>query len=539
MNSVILRRAEKFTAIVLTAIAIFLNALAALSAGPLWRDEANTVGLATLPSFAEVWRNLEYDSFPILWIAIVRALSSVAGSMNDPAFRITGFVIGLLLIGAIWINARAFKVSYPLLSLALLAMNASVLRWGSSLRAYGLGMTIAVLTIAAMWRYVENPRRGTLLIAMAAATASVHTLFYNAPLVFALCAAGVAVTSLRRHWKSAIGVSTIGLVSAVSLGVYVPTIRRAASWNSLVRIPNYDLGWFFSKLNQSFHVGPWLTTVWLFGVLLAASIAALELKSRNPRIVANDRMPILFAGTTLVMGCLSQYVFLKELSYLTQPWYYLTLIALSVICIDVIFGKTMVALTVRAFRLAVVVVIVCLALPSTVSLARTRMTNVDRIAEFIEQRAGPHDQVVIDPWYLAVSFDRYYRGSAPRTGIPSIEFSRFHRYDRMRPFMEQTDQMDPVKPAIERALKTLTSGGTVYLIREAPFREPKPVRLRKPASIPAEGWKSPAYQSDWNAIFALAVRRHAGTIVTFNSSASSRLSEFESLNVSVLRGWRD
>ena len=99
-----IRKAEAATAALLTLGAVWLRYVTARSAGGLWRDEANTVGLATLPTLGEVWSNLQYDSFPLLWVVIVRQLVSVFGPMNDAAFRATGFVVGMLILAAVWFN---------------------------------------------------------------------------------------------------------------------------------------------------------------------------------------------------------------------------------------------------------------------------------------------------------------------------------------------------------------------------------------------------------------------------------------------------
>ena len=539
MKDARLRRAELTVALAITTIAVLLNLLAAFSAGPLWRDEANTVGLATLQSFKDVWSNLQYDSFPVLWIGLIRGFSSAVGEMNDPAFRVLGFVLALLLIGAIWANARAFRVSYPLLSLALLALNPSVVRWGSSLRAYGLGMATAVLTCLTIWRYVEKPRPANFVLATLAATASVHTLFYNAPVVFALCIAGAVVLAVRRQWRSAAGVIAAGGVSALSLLVYVPTIKSAASWNPLVQIPNYDFPWFIHKLNQAFHAGTWATTLWVFVVLFAVSAALIELRRKSSRLPDDARMPVLYAAVALVAGSLAQYAFLTKLSYLTQPWYYLTLIGLSIVCADVILGKLAVAPVARIARIAAAVIIAGFTLPSAIALARTRMTNVDKAALAIEHLAGPKDQVVLDPWYLGVSFDRYYRGTAPWVMLPSVGFSRFHRYDRIMPFMLEADQMAAVQTALEKARTCLKNGGTVYVVSEGRFGTAKPVALRRAAMLPEEGWKSPAYQKQWSGLVRHQLAQHALSIAALDLGRQSRVSWYESLNVTTMKGWRE
>ena len=51
-----------------------LLVLTAMNAGPLWRDETNTFNLAHMPSLRDIWHNMQFDSFPLLWPLLVSAL---------------------------------------------------------------------------------------------------------------------------------------------------------------------------------------------------------------------------------------------------------------------------------------------------------------------------------------------------------------------------------------------------------------------------------------------------------------------------------
>ena len=102
--------------VALTAIALHLRFVTQV--GGLWRDETNSVNLATLPTFADVWRFLDYDSFPVLYFAVLRGWTGIFGVGNDAALRALGLLIGLGMLGTLWANARAFGSRLPLLSLA-------------------------------------------------------------------------------------------------------------------------------------------------------------------------------------------------------------------------------------------------------------------------------------------------------------------------------------------------------------------------------------------------------------------------------------
>src|SRR5687768_14098004 len=154
---VTLRKVEGFAGALLTATAIWLHYLVATSAGPLWRDEAHAVGLATLPTAKAVWADLQYDSFPILWVLILREYAWFVGPMNDSAFRAFGLSVGLGVVSALWFAAWRFGHRVPLLSLALLAMSPSLIVWGDSIRAYGFGVLLLLLSGTLIFELVENP----------------------------------------------------------------------------------------------------------------------------------------------------------------------------------------------------------------------------------------------------------------------------------------------------------------------------------------------------------------------------------------------
>ena len=151
------REIEWVIGILITVAAVYLHWVNFRSAGALWRDEAGVVHIATLPTLPEMWSNVGHESCPILFPALLRTWSSLVGG-SDPAFRVMGFIVGLLLLGAVWLNGWFFHRSAPLVALSLLALNASVVRWGDSLRAYGLASALMLLALATGWRFARKPK---------------------------------------------------------------------------------------------------------------------------------------------------------------------------------------------------------------------------------------------------------------------------------------------------------------------------------------------------------------------------------------------
>ena len=55
---------ETLVAVAGTAFSAIFLVLTAMYAGPLWRDEVNTISVAQMPSLKELWDNMPFESFP-------------------------------------------------------------------------------------------------------------------------------------------------------------------------------------------------------------------------------------------------------------------------------------------------------------------------------------------------------------------------------------------------------------------------------------------------------------------------------------------
>ena len=137
--TLVLRHFNWAIAVLVTLCAVYLHALFLLSAGGLWRDEANLVHLSLLPSVSEVWQNLPHESFPILMPLAVRAWSAAGFGNTDIGLRVLGLLVGMFLLLAFWFASWTMRNGPPLLAVTLAGLNVTLVRAGDSLRAYGLG----------------------------------------------------------------------------------------------------------------------------------------------------------------------------------------------------------------------------------------------------------------------------------------------------------------------------------------------------------------------------------------------------------------
>src|SRR5882724_4341897 len=267
----ILRYSNWIAAALVTLFATYLHALFLLSAGGLWRDEAAFVHLSLLPSLSGVWQTLGYDHCPILMPLAVRAWSAAGLENTDLGLRALGLVIGLFLLLAFWFASWMMRNGAPLLAVTLAGLNVTMVRGGDSLRAYGLGSALGVLTLALIWRLTCRPSLAAFFWAVAVAVLSVQALYQNAFFVFAACCGGFMLCAMERRWRDTLPIFAVGAAAAISLLPYIPLIA-SAHWYVL-----YKLGFLFSHGWEEFSVAtgsPLTGFTWVWVTLWIGALAA-------------------------------------------------------------------------------------------------------------------------------------------------------------------------------------------------------------------------------------------------------------------------
>ena len=95
-------------------------------AGALWRDEVNSVNISQLPSLSSVFNMNEFESYPILWLVILRCWYFLGLGTPDLSLRVLGLIMGLGIIAALWWSARNFHCKVPLISITIFCCSPSV-----------------------------------------------------------------------------------------------------------------------------------------------------------------------------------------------------------------------------------------------------------------------------------------------------------------------------------------------------------------------------------------------------------------------------
>ncbi len=509
------------------------------AAGGIWRDEATSVQVAAMPSLAKTWSYLEFDSFPILFHLVVRSWSGLF-TAGDASLRTLGFLIGLGVLGTCWLGVRLLGVRVPLFTLALLGLNPMMVRYGDSMRAYGLGCALAVLAAAAVWRVAVSERVEwrRVLLAMLAGVLSVQALYHNAGLLLASCAGGAVVALWGRRWRVAAVVLATGAPAALSLLPYLPALRRAGQWNVLFKFP-VTASWLWKRLSEVTGApdpaGIWMWPALVFGALGLAAwrmIAAL----RSPAPPTPEARRQVAAAVTLAVATVVYGVFLRLVGYVTEPWYYIAYLTLAAVCLDVVLGQRGETAW-RVSRLLLIFFFGLMIYQQSWQTLQVRSTNVDLVAARVNAGVQPDDLVIVNRWECAISMQWYYRGAAPLMSVPPVPDHAVHRFDLV---MERLKSPDPLRPLFEAIERTLRGGGHVWLVGP-PFGlapgEPMPVL--PPAKPDAQGhWPAGKYYLGWAIQVDEFLIAHCTEASALDVLPQQVVSKYEKINLTRLGGWK-
>jgi hypothetical protein len=529
-------RLEWTAALGLSLLAGWLHVEVLRHAGGLWRDEIGGVQLATLPTLREVWRWLTHDAFPLLFPLLVRGWSALGLGGSDVGLRTLGFGIGSFLLGTVWLTARWLGGKPPVLALGLFAVNPSVIHWGNPLRAYGCGAILILLTFGLIWRQVQSPGLVRWTLASFAALLSVQCFYANAFLVLAICVAGAVVCARRKQARAAGAVLAAGVPAAASLLPYLRPITAAQDHFRLEKV-TVDAGVIWEHLDPAIGTPVVIMPLlWLFlaAVLLTTGARCFRSAPQSPPVTPDDLA--VFAACTFTLMCLVFGIYLK-LAGMVKVWYFVAPMALGAMCLEA--GLAAARPRLRVLRLAVVVLLVVAALPSSLRSARAALTEMDTVAGAVQRQAQPGDLVVVYPWYLGVSFGRYFKGDTSWVTLPEIKELRFHRYDLVR---EKILTESPTQPVLGRMEQTLRSGQRVWFVGEPPAAaagETAPPTV-PPGPLPGvpNGWWEAYHTHIWGWQAAHFLNHHAMQIGSVPVASGRPIVVIEAVPLYVARGWR-
>ena len=170
----------------------------------------------------------------------------------------------------------------------------------------------------------------------------------------------------------------------------------------------------------------------------------------------------VFAGTVLFSSLAGYFVFLHFAALITSPWYFLPLMALAAICFDLGISLSTLPRPARAVAWGILIGTIGLSVPFAARDLNCRFSNVDLVANRLMKEISPQDYVVVTPWHLGISFDRYYQGAAAWDTLPPVADHSTYRFDQVP--TSATEIARATQPVLDRIANTLQSGRRVWIV---------------------------------------------------------------------------
>ena len=531
-----LRRVEFVVAILLSAGLVALHLVVLTHAGPLWRDEISSLTLATKPSWRELWATLLYDPFPALFFILLRGWHGIVGDW-DFGLRILGCVIGCVGIASFWIGARLTGRMTPLVSLTMLGFAPVLITWGDSLRGYGLGIVWIAIVFGCFWRLLERPSSVRFFLAAGAAVMSVQSVFTNALLVFACAAAGIMIALNRKAWRSAVALMGAGALAAVSMLPYGPTVLATREWSGIRKI-NYPVSHHLQVLSGA--LSSWGTiSFWLWavvaGCVLAISLAML-FRRGTAWFQIEERALAFYAVVAAVTGSILSIAFFRIVSWPTNVWYYLPMLAVAALSINVMVDLIARGSFGRLSKILGAVLCLAVALPAIWQQLQTRASNIDLIAQTIQAREEPGDLIIVNPFSDAITFQRYYRGANEYISVPPLKDLTLHRWDEV---MEQMRAGHAMAPALEKMRSALQNGRRIWLVTSVDIvpvkKAPAPAAPLDPENPRPLGY----FLFAWSRELMYELQTHSTGVAAVPVRTSQPISLYEDDRLLLVSGWNN
>jgi hypothetical protein len=529
---VTLGRLETVFAILLTCLVIYFQVRFYLGAGGLWRDETNSINLATVPRIGDIWYHLDGDSFPLLWFYVLRAWAWLGLAETDMGVRSLALLISLTSLVVIWVLSVHLGFKKPLFTLALLGLAPVFIRTTGSNRAYGFGILLILLACFSMWRFINRPDQRSFASAILLALLAVHCVYYNLLLLSGLTIAGIGIC-LRNNWKRrAMALLTVEAVCALSLAPYILTVQKQHDWSGLVsaRIGLLEV-WnaFYQAIGTPVEL-----TAWIWTELFALCIVGMALNKFIPVLNRSQRSipdPQLFMVVSASLSVLFLFPFLWALHYVVRPWYFVGVLPFFGLAIDAASHHLCrMNPKIGFFRLAVVSAAVAIAVIPAASAIQARQSNVDLAATKLIPLATKHDLIIVNPWSYGVTFDRYYRGEAPWVTVPPV---RFIKYDFVRVLAESMATDRPLDDLLERIEATCRSRGRIFLVTalEMPGGDPNEAVL--PTRKFVGNWQLIRFLNTCTARVRLALNRNAKLATVYSLADGRNVNPEEHVRIEV------
>jgi hypothetical protein len=370
------------------------------------------------------------------------------------------------MVGALWLPAWSARRAPPLLGLIIFGLNGTAIFWSDYLRAYGLGSLLILLAMAAMCSLLGKPTWQRAGILAFAAVLSVQALYQNAVFFAAICLGGWLVCWLRKDDRAAGKILAAALVAAASLLPYLASVFR---WQ---RATTIRPGFSFKAALDNFKTilaFPLPQYAWLWAGLGLAVVglgAAVLVRpppspNRDGTLMTVPELQV-FAGAILLSSLTGYFIFLHHAALITSPWYFLPLMAVGAACFDLGIVVSTLPRSLRTVVWGILIGTVVLSVPFALRDLNCRFSNMDLVAKRLANEVSAQDYVAVTPWYLGISFNRYYQGAAAWDTMPPVTDHSTYRFDLVPAMAADTARM--MQPVLDHMTGALRSGHRVWVV---------------------------------------------------------------------------
>jgi len=524
------QRIELIVAAALTCVLLGAHVVHLFYAGPLWRDEIASLNFATKPSWSEFWAAFSLDIFPGLFFLILRGWHALVGD-DDFKLRILGCLIGMAIVVAFWINARLTRRKTPIITLLLFGFCPTLLIWGDTLRAYGLGVLGITLCFGLFWRVIERPGPWEIGLATLVALVSVQSIYTNALLVFACGMAAVAVAVRRRQWGRAGVVLLIGAIAALSLLPYLGFLRGSSGWATLYRV-GFSIPASLKMLSMAL-LGPSHPLLWIWILIAAAGVlSAIFLQPRFPEC----RDSAFYALIAAALAFVATMTYFRVVGWGTNIWYYLPMLAVVSASLDLLCDFRHHLRLAPLARAALALIVLVFTFPTLYGAVLTRLSNLDLVAEIVTKHGRPGDLIIIYPYVDAVTFQRYYHGEIEWMTIPTLAHLPLQHPDDL---LDELRRPAAIVPALDKIRRTLQTGHSVWLAStwrwQPPTERPPPVEPLRPNDTRPMGH----FLRGWERSFQYVLAAHSEQFFVVPVPSAQPIAFYERSQLFLFSGWHD
>lgn len=532
------RESEWVAAGLISAAVVVLHFYFWLHIGGLWRDEVNLVNLSARHSLAE----MEKDSFPILSPLAFHVWQGVGLGRSDLSLRLFGLLVGLGILATLWVSSWKTQRTPPLLGLVLFALNSSLVFFGDSLRAYGLGSLLAAALTASAFVFLRQPsgRRAAWLALFA--VLSVQVLYHNAVVVAAVCFGAWAVCWRRKDGSAALQILLVAVLAAASLLPYARNLISNGGATVVLR-SGLKLPRFFASYNDTLGY-PLSGYIYIWIVLYLAIVffagTGFWRKTETPIKTEGERSTDdlnLFAATTLTLATIGFPIFFWRAQMPMQSWYVLPFMASAAVCFDA--AMPVFRGIARASFLGFVLATALISTLTTGKLLTGHFSDVNIYARELTTDAAPGDYIIVEPWLFGITFGHYFKGATPWDTLPPLPDHATHRFDLVQ---EQLQNTNAIAPVFQQIARTLESGHRVWILADRGWMGVPGAGIRAPASLPAAplpntAWADWPYTQVWAAQVACYLSDHSTQYVQLKDLSNERYIT-EDMTWFVAAGWK-